>query len=121
MDQNKFLNAYIDNTHNTLQEAIKNSIGLATQKQMLEERVEELVKLVTDGEERTKLLVENVQNLTNENNMLKAQMEELKADEEGKEHLETFKNALSEARSKINELEKEILRLKKKSEKTESE
>lgn len=108
MDQNKFLNAYIENTHAALNEAHQKAIAFSTQKQMLEEQLKDVMSVNVEYEKKIGILNESVQNLTAQNNVLSAQMVDLQNADEEKEHIGTFKTALAEARSRIVELEKQL-------------
>ena len=108
MDQNAFLNNYIENLHKAVGDVTTKSIGLTTQLQMLEGAVKEKDNIIQEQLQKIGVLTENVQNLTNQCNIMQAQMEKAYQDNPEDAHIELWKNELITARAYIADLESQL-------------
>jgi chromosome segregation ATPase len=108
MDQNAFLNNYIENLHKAVGEATTKAIGIQTQLQMLEVAVKEKNDIINEQLAKIGVLTDNVQNLTNQCNIMQAQMEKALEDNPEDAHIDLWKNELTKARAYIAELESKL-------------
>lgn len=129
MDQERFINAYVELLNKTLTEALQKNIVLQVQKNMAEENVsileqtiskskEDIKSLLTQKEIEIKSLNLQLYELRRQSTDVSSEREELK---KSIEHVGTFKNELVKARQEIKSSEislknkeKEIENLKQK-------
>ena len=110
MQQEKFVNIYIELLNNTLTESLQKSLVLQAQKKLVDTSIEELTKKITENEF---VFSETIKKKDVEIGTLRHQLEEMRkmkdisvaeAQESKKNavHYETFKNELTKER-KVNE------------------
>jgi predicted RNase H-like nuclease (RuvC/YqgF family) len=116
MNQEKFVNAYIELLNTTLTEAIQKNIVFQVQKKVTEEEVLQLQQTI-EGLRTEKKLTEDkmtqaISSMKNELNDARSQSSIAIRDRDetrkASQHLETFKSELIKARAEIEELKNQI-------------
>ena len=112
MNQEKFINAYIELLSATLTEALQKNLVLQTQKKIAEEEISIFEKIAADATEANKALAikkdQEILGLKNELNDARKNIvisanerEEIK---KSAQHVDTFKNELLKSRSEITKM-----------------
>jgi DNA repair exonuclease SbcCD ATPase subunit len=116
MDQEKFVNKYIELLNNTISEAIQKNIVAQAQKTILEEEVsgfsKQLSEIKSGFENRLSEKEKENNVLKSEINTMRQQMGSIQTNlheaNVAKQHFETYKNELTSARTEIENLKKLI-------------
>lgn len=112
MNQEKFVNTYIDLLNTTLSEAVQKNIVAQAQKKVFEEDLNDLNELLSAKDKNLKELFdkkeEQIRNLTNELNDARRQAgsmsSQLEESRTAAQHFETYKNELINCRKRNEEL-----------------
>lgn len=100
MDQEKFLNTYIELLTATVTESVQKNLILQAQKKMAESELNDAKKLLSDYQIIIQQLKDENENVTKQKDTI---VFDRSNDKKSQEHLETFKNELVKARTKIQE------------------
>jgi len=121
MDQEKFINAYVELLNKTVSEAIQKNIVLQTQKTMAEESVLVLQQTINKSKEDIKSLLAQkdgeINSLTNQLYEIRRQSSDVSNQKEelkkSIEHVGTFKSELVKARQEIKSIEISLMNKEK--------
>ena len=100
MDQEKVLNTYIELLTATVTESVQKNLILQAQKKMAESELNDAKKLLSDYQIIIQQLKDENENVTKQKDTI---VFDRSNDKKSQEHLETFKNELVKARTKIQE------------------
>lgn len=116
MNQEKFVNAYVELLNATLTEALQKNLVLQVQKTLADQELVSIEQKVREAESRFKELTlqkdQEIGNLKGQLNEERRQMAIVSNDREEirktNQHVDTFKSELVKARSEINQLKNEL-------------
>lgn len=112
MNQENFINTYVELLNTTLTEAIQKNVVAQAQKKVFEEelkfvkdellkREEEFKRIITEKEEQIRAIINDLNDVRKQNGLLSYTVEETKT---ASQHFETYKNELVATRKKNEEL-----------------